>query len=669
MSALCGGLARRGRRSRSKTSKPGDMTMNPYEQARAALDKKQLSAAERGFSAILKKAPGHWQAMRDLGVVRLFQGRFPEAEKLLRRASEIRPQDPGAHVQLGEMFFALKRSDEAIACFEAAIAVDEANRGAWLGLGRALALAGRAGESLDRLVEVADAHPDRFDLQRCAGELLADEKRYADSIPFFARAMELKADDQETRVRYATVLYFADRFAESLDLYRRSADADPADVYARNQVGNALFKLGRSQEAVEEFAIALKVQPDSYDGLIGMGAVLWRMNRHEESLSFLQAALGVNPRGTAAFNNIGHVMASLRADEDAIIMFDRVHELEPDSPLDADLTAATCRLRIGDYERGLLAYEKRFRVDKKRVIDPAKYAGTKRWNGEDLGGGTLLVVAEQGMGDSVQFSRYLGLLARSVNGRVLFAVQEAVRPLLEPSVPQWAPGGNLTLTTDKVDLPRCDYYVPLMSLPLVFGTRVETIPSAPKYLSVTEEYREKWRHALPSNGKLRIGIAWAGNTAHVNDFQRSMPIVKLAPLLSDDSVDWCVIQPGLTPFDQLSLKSVPHVFNGGAHLKDFADTAALIELLDVVVAVDTSVAHIAGALGKPAWLMLPWAAEWRWFHDRTDSPWYPSARLFRQPTLGDWDSVIDDVQRALIEFARNKAATELLQTPVAELVL
>jgi tetratricopeptide (TPR) repeat protein len=645
------------------------MTMNPYELARAALEKKQLNAAERGFSAILKKTPGHWQATRDLGVVRLHQGRFPDAEKLLRRAIEIHPQDPGAHVQLGEMFFALVRADEAMACFESAIAVDEACRDAWLGLERSLGQVGRGGEALERLMRAADAHPDRFGLQSCAGELLAQNKRYADAVRFFAVARQIEPDNQDTLQRYATALYFADRFEESLAAYRQAVAAAPKDAYLLSQVGNALFKLQRMPEAIDAWALTLGVKPDSYDALVGMGAALWRTNRHEESLSFLQAALGVNPRGTAAFNNMAHVMASLKADRDAIILFDRVHELDPASPLDADLTAATCRLRIGDYAEGLRAYETRFKADKRPVIDPAKYAGTKRWNGEDLNGGTLLVTAEQGNGDTVQFSRYMGLLAPSVNGRVLFAVQSAVQPLLEPSVAEWAPGGNLTLTNDRAELPACAYQVPLMSLPMIFGTRVETIPSSPKYLSVSEKYREKWRSALPASGKLRIGIAWAGNAAHVNDFQRSMPIAQLAPLLGDASVDWCVVQPGLPAFDQLSLRSVPHVFNGGAHLKDFADTAALIDLLDIVVTVDTSVAHIAGALGKPVWLMLPWAAEWRWFHDRTDSPWYPTARLFRQPALGDWESVIDDVQRALIEFARTQAAEQASLIRVPELIL
>jgi tetratricopeptide (TPR) repeat protein len=643
--------------------------MNPYETARAALDKKQWSAAERGFAAILKKTPGHWQATRDLGVVRLHQGRFAEAEKLLRRSTEIHPEDTRACVQLGELFIALKRSDDAIACYESALDVDLASRDAWQGLARALALVEREGEALERLNQAVDAHPERADLLSCLGELLALKERHAEAIDYFVRALALEPDNQSIQLKHATALYFANRFADSLAAYTRLAVRTPDDAYIQSQIGNAFFKLERLDEALAAWALTLKLKSDSYDALVGMGATLWKKNRHAEALSFLQAALGVDPKGTVAFNNLAHVMAALKADKDAIILFERVHELQPDSPLDSNLAGATSRLRIGDYAEGWRRYESRFAAVKTPVIDPAKYANARRWNGEDLNGATLLVVAEQGNGDTVQFSRYIPMLTASVSGRVLFAIQSAVQPLLEESVAQWAPVGNLALTNDKADLPPCEFYVPLMSLPLIFGTRVETIPSAPKYLSVPAAYREKWRNALPVSGKLRIGIAWAGNTNHVNDFLRSMPIIELAPLLGDASVDWCVIQPGLSVHDQLSLKSVPHVFNGGAHLKDFADTAALIELLDIVVSVDTSVAHLAGALGKPVWLMLPWAAEWRWFHDRTDSPWYPTARLFRQPELGDWSGLVENVQRALIEFARNKATIEARLLPQPEMAM
>jgi tetratricopeptide (TPR) repeat protein len=643
--------------------------MNPYELARAALEKKQLNAADRGFSAILKKAPGHWQAMRDLGVVRLHQRRFADAEKLLRRALEIRPTDTDARLQLAEMLAALKRTEEAVACYEETLTVDVACEPAWVGLHRVFDGLGRGDEALERLTQAADAHPETFALQTCVGDMLARLDRHGDALRFFVRALAIKRNDLVTLVKYATALYFADRYEEAVTTYDLALAISPSDAFCQSQKGNALFKLGRYTESVSILALALESKPGNYDALVGMGAALWRLGRNEEALSFLQAALGVNPQGTAAFNNLAHVMAALKADADAIVLFDRVHELDPESPLDARLTAATCRLRLGDYAEGWRGYETRFSVDRHPIVPPEKYAGAKRWNGEDLKGATLLVTAEQGIGDTVQFSRYMPMLARSINGRVVFAVQAAVQPLLAPSVAEWAPAGNLTLASHLGELPHCDFHIPLMSLPLIFGTRVETIPSARKYLSVPRSYREKWRGALPANGKLRVGVAWSGNTKHVNDHNRSMPIAHLAPLLGDASVDWCVIQPGLSPFDQLSLASVPHVYNGGKHLTDFADTAALIELLDVVLSVDTSVAHIAGALGKPAWLMLPWAAEWRWLHDRTDSPWYPTARLFRQSALGDWEGLVDNVQQALIEFARNKAASELSSTPRLELAM
>jgi hypothetical protein len=310
---------------------------------------------------------------------------------------------------------------------------------------------------------------------------------------------------------------------------------------------------------------------------------------------------------------------------------------------------------MGNYEDGWRRYESRLVIDRTPVVPPERYAGAVRWNGEDLTGKSLLIVPEQGMGDTVQFCRFVPLVARATSGQVVFVVNKPLMPLFEGKDHEWGPAGNLRFVTNDAPMPPSDYVVPLMSLPYILGTRVDTIPSAPSYLSAPAVYRAKWSRALPASGKLRIGIAWAGNPNHLNDRNRSMPIAHLAPLVSDASVDWCALQPGLSVHDQTALTTVPHVFNGGAHIKDFGDTAALIEMLDVVVSVDTSVAHVAASLGKPVFLMVPWAAEWRWFHDRDDSPWYPSVRVFRQQSLGDWDSVVDAVQKALIDFARAKA--------------
>ncbi len=630
--------------------------MNPYQLARAALDKKQLSVADRGFSAILKKTPNHWQALRDLGTVRLHQARFDDAEKLLRRSIEAKPDVAETRRQLGELLIALGRREDGVAELWQAVRVDAECIGAWNSLQIALEHLGRGHETVEALETATQALPGSLNLHLCLGNAYGQVGRHPDAERACARARQLSPGNVIAEVQYANALFFQNRLDEALMAYERVLVAEPTHLLALVQRSNCLFNSNRYAEAISAFTVVLNVDPNCYDALVGLGAVLCRVNRLEEALTFLQAALHANPKGVVGFNNLGHVMAALKDDADAVILLDRVHELQPDSKLDARLTAATSMLRLGNYPEGFRRYESRFEFDKRHVIAPAKFAGAKRWQGEALNGRTLLVIAEQGHGDSVQFARFLPMLARSVNGQVIFAVQAAVQPLLEPQVAQWAPAGNLTLRNEHDVLPPCDLFVALMSLPLILGTRIDTIPTAPHYLSAPDAYRRKWATALPETGKLRVGVAWAGSTIHANDHNRSMPIIHLAPLLGDASVDWYVIQPGLTVSDQLSLKTVPHVRNPGEQLRDFADTAALIEQLDVVVAVDTAVAHLAGALGKPTWLMLTWAAEWRWLHERRDSPWYPSARLFRQPKPGDWDGVIEQVQQGLIEFETARCA-------------
>ncbi|WP_413193070.1 tetratricopeptide repeat protein [Pararobbsia alpina] len=640
--------------------------MDQYEIARAALEKKQLGAAERGFAAILKSAPKDVRATRGMAILRFVQKRYQDALTLARRAIEFDTTDPESPVQLGEFLLALKKHDDALAVLEKACDEHVGSVLAWGTLLKVYRAVGRADEIGPRMERALVANPTSVDLMLHIGNLYGKQGHHEKANTMFARMTVLSPSNAEGQQQRANSLYFLKQYDEAYAAYEAVLRVDPSRAFAHSQKGNVRIAQRRPQDALVDFGKCLQVDPNSYDGLVGIGAALWELNRLDEALTFLQAALQIQPRGVAAFNNLGQVMAAYRADADAILMFDKVHEIEPESKIDAKLSSATSSLRLGNYADGWRRYESRLEMDRIPIVDPAKYAGAQRWNGEDLTGKTLLIVPEQGVGDTIQFCRFVPMVAQTSNAQVVFAANRAVLPLLAGKEHEWAPAGNLRMLAHDDELPLCDYFVPLMSLPFVFGTRVETIPSAQQYLSAPEAYRQKWSSVLPNNGKLRIGLAWAGNPNHVNDRNRSMPIQFLAPLVSDTSVNWVAIQPGLSVHDQRALTTVPHVLNGGAHITDFGDTAALIEQLDVVVAVDTSVAHLAGALGKTVFVMLPWAAEWRWFHERADSPWYPSARLFRQPSLGDWSGLVDQVQQALIDFARAKLTPNVV--PLAPVV-
>jgi ADP-heptose:LPS heptosyltransferase len=272
------------------------------------------------------------------------------------------------------------------------------------------------------------------------------------------------------------------------------------------------------------------------------------------------------------------------------------------------------------------------------------------WRGEtDLQGKTVFLRAEQGLGDTLQFVRYAPLLVKR-GAKVILGVQKPLRALAAT-----VPGISL-VCSDNDPLPEFDFYCPLLSLPLAFGTELATIPANIPYLWPLQERLAQWREKMPANGRLRIGLCWAGSTIHANDRNRSISLSRFATLLSVPNLDFISIQKEVSETDAAILRE-HGVLQLGRNFTDFADTAAVVAMLDLVVGVDTSVVHLAGAMGKAVALLVPFSPDWRWLLDRTDSPWYPSVRIFRQATIGDWDAPLKRVQHELADVARRSVAS------------
>jgi Glycosyltransferase family 9 (heptosyltransferase) len=304
------------------------------------------------------------------------------------------------------------------------------------------------------------------------------------------------------------------------------------------------------------------------------------------------------------------------------------------------------RLGLGDFDTGWKAYEWRWRT--------GAFAGQRRqlqaplWHGDTpVSGKTILLHAEQGLGDTIQFIRYVPLLA----GRGAKVVCE-VQPQLLPLLAQLQNAQDVTIIAKGEPLPAFDLHCPLLSLPLAFGTQPETIPAAVPYLAAPEQRLAEWRDRLPPGGP-RAGFVWSGQPSHKNDANRSIPLARLAALFDDPRLRCFSLQSGLRDADSEALRGLPNLVHLGGEFRDFADTAAVIALLDVVVSVDTAVAHLAGAMGKPVVILVPHAADFRWLRGRDDSPWYPTAKLFRQPAFGDWDSVIVRLRDELRQLSRS----------------
>jgi hypothetical protein len=301
------------------------------------------------------------------------------------------------------------------------------------------------------------------------------------------------------------------------------------------------------------------------------------------------------------------------------------------------------KLLLGDYEEGWELYEWRWKDWGRDFVRPFPQP---LWLGDaPIAGKTLLIHPEQGLGDFIQCCRYIPMV-EAMGAKVLVEVTAPLVPLISTLK------GSFSVVRSGQPLPHFDFHCPIMSLPLAFRTTVETIPANVPYLFADPARKALWQQRLGPRTRMRVGLAWSGNPSHKNDLNRSMPFRALAPWLAL-AVDFHVLQKDIRPEDAAALAQFPNVQVHSAELGDFADTAALADEMDLVISVDTSVAHLAGALGRPLWVLLPFNPDYRWFLDRSDSPWYPSATLFRQPALGDWDSVVAAVEAQLHNAAGN----------------
>jgi Tfp pilus assembly protein PilF len=451
-------------------------------------------------------------------------------------------------------------------------------------------------------------------------------------------------------------LYTLRRFEEALAAYDDGLSLAPDDAELHNGRGVALLELRRPMEARDEFVRALAADPDCLDALGNLGNALFKLNRPEEAIAAYDRALKIVPDNAPLLTNRAIALRRLDRPQEALMSATRAIAAQPNfAP--ARFVEAGVRLYLGDFAGGWRGYEWRrggaFTMQRRKLAAPL-------WLGEQpLAGKTILLHAEQGFGDTIQFVRYAPLVAAR-GARVIVEVQPPLVPLVSGMT------GIAAVLGRGAQLPPFDLHCPLPSLPLAFRTALETIPASVPYLAPPQHRAESWRARLPRCRPL-IGLVWAGERAHDNDVNRSMRLETLAPLLDLPDVQFVGLQHDVRESDAPLLAQRTDVVSIGQQFTDFADTAAAIAALDLVIAVDTGVAHLVGALGKPLFLLLPFAADFRWLRGRADSPWYPTARLFRQPRFGDWASVVEMVRDELKHIFRHpEAAAERPSKDAAE---
>jgi tetratricopeptide (TPR) repeat protein len=575
--------------------------------ALVAYQRGRLDEANRLTHAILSVHSDHFDALHLTAAVKARQRRFAEALAGYDRALAVRPHHPEALNNRGNTLKQLRWFDEALASFDEALAVRP---------------------------KFAEALNNR-------GSALHDMKRFDEALVNFDRALAIRPNFAEAFYNRALALYQSKRFGDALASYDRALAIRPDYAKALNNRGSTLKELRRFDEAVASFDRALAVRPDYVVALNNRGLLLEELKRFDAALASYEDALARQPDFADSLNNRGNILIKLKRFDEALASFERALAVRPDYA-EAHCTESLLRLLMGDYERGWHKYEWRWRTDELESFE--RKCEQPLWLGENvINGKTILLHSEQGFGDTIQFCRYVPLVARR-GAQVLLDVPTPLRDLMVSldGIAQVIPRGE--------ELPCFDFHCPLLSLPLAFGTTLETIPSEMPYLTVPPENERNWKTRLGSERRPRIGVAWCGNPLHKDDCIRSMDLKTFSGILDADAT-FVSLQKDIRVSDVAMLESLGHVLRFENDLRTFADTAALIANLDLVISVDTGVAHLAGALAKPVWVLLPFVPDWRWLLDREDNPWYPTARLFRQNVSCDWSGVI------------NRVVSELKQLP------
>jgi hypothetical protein len=444
------------------------------------------------------------------------------------------------------------------------------------------------------------------------------------------------APDVRPQLMKALDAEIAGRTEEARQLYREVLKLDPHNFAALNRQAILCVGGGDLVEALRLIQAAMRANPASGDTAADMGVILERLGRLDEAMASYDRALVLRPKHPVAHNGRGLALAARGRYTDAIAAFTRAIEIDP-GYADAHFHRALARLVIGEFDSGWDEYEWRWAIGDAKGMRPD--FPMPDWNGEPLAGKTIYLYVEQGYGDAIMFARYAPLVAAR-GARVLFCVRPLIKTLLScmPDVTVGVPGDQG---------PKFQYMCPLLSLPRVFRTTIDTIPADVPYIHALPDRLQKWKSRIPQDARLKVGLVWAGGRDFAGDRARTVGLRQLAPLLGDPRIRYVSLHAELREDDAAVMRTYPEIVHFGAELQDFADTAAVISQLDLVISVDTAVAHLAGAMAKPVWILLPFAPDFRWLLEREDSPWYPTARLFRQPRAGDWASVIARMRDAL----------------------
>ena len=596
--------------------------------------------AERSYRALLKMAPRDARIPAHLAVLLLEQGRHGDALPALDQTLALDPGQAGMLTNKGNALIALERFGEAIAAYDQAIALQARpeRASAYVNLGVYLQGLGRSDDAAAAYGKAIALDPRLPEAWGNLGIAHLHADRPGQALEALDRAIELRPGYADAWTNRGTALQGLGRLEEALEAFDRAIALSPESAGVWSNRSMTLQGLRRFEESHQASARAVALgDGDEAGSWNNHGMALQSLGRLDEALAAYDRALSADPSGASALNNRGLALQGMGRLDEALACFDAAAQLKPDYA-DPHWNKALALLAMDRYAEGWRLFEWRWKRSEPGAEQPQDF-GVPAWLGETgLGGKTLLIHAEQGYGDTIQMLRYVPVLAAQGVKVVLICPQsllelaDTVEGLAEPALP----GGLVNF----------DAHVPTMSLPLAMGTRIETVPAAVPYLKVPGRAKAAWAERLGPKTRLRVGLSWSGNARHRNDHNRTLAFEALKPLLEADA-EFHSLHKDYRPGDLDALNADGRIADHSAAIESFSDTAALIDRMDVVVAVDTATAHLAGALGQRLMVLLPFAPDYRWGLTSAETPWYPTARLLRQPRPGDWAPVIAEALGAL----------------------
>ncbi len=605
--------------------------------------------AEKAYLKLLDGGFAGPDGLRLLGALYLQTGQKALAAEFLEKAARLLPKDPETLTNLGIALSGLKRRDEAVSRFKQALT----HRADYIPALRNLASLcyeiGHIDEAEAAYGHISQINPLEATSHFDYGNSLLSAGKTSDAIKEYERALSLKPDFLSAIINLGIAYGMAGKndlsqlwLVRAQELFEKALKADPDNTVAMNNLGNILRQQGKALEAEAYYRKALAIRPDYVEATINLSTALRDLGRLDDAIETCRRALRLKPNSAEARINLGTLLQEKSLHAEAIVLFDEALRLNPSS-IDAKWNKSLSLLALGKYKEGWPLHEVGLGVPHMR----GNYDPERRWNGEDLTGKRILLESEQGLGDTMQFVRYAEL-CKARGASVFVSCQPSLRRLLS-NCP------FIDAAPENAERKDFDFHIPTMSLPFAFGTGLDSIPAKVPYLFASANARAKWAKRFAKIKGFKVGLVWAGNprekiiAAHLTDNRRSVDLETLHPLLNLKGVKFFSLQKG-PKAKQIALGNFEkRIADWTDDIEDFDDTAAIVERLDLVISVDTSVAHLAGGMGKPVWILSRFDACWRWLQNRPESPWYPTARVFGQKTPGEWAEVVKNVKKALEE--------------------